>query len=195
MILANDLQQPYARLSPAHQRIRVLRWVLSSIGCLVLGLWQVSIQQQVLFAMFSISAATDLETKLLPPDWFLFGPIFICFATYGWVNGWPGLQRAILAQAFCFGAVTLGVAFFNVCDSGDIKLAMQFGAACGSLTHVLQAATVVWLAAIVVIVVATLLSLRRTNVKLAIREATTLQPPQGPLLWCGLLAILMRLWA
>lgn len=194
VILADNLQQPFARLSPSRQRIRLLRWVLSSIGCLALGLEQVSTQQQALFALFSVSAATDLETKVLPPDWFLFGSVMICLATYGWANGWLGLQRAILAQAFCFGVVTLGVALFNVCDSGDIKLAMQFGAACGSLTHVLQAAAVVWLAAVVVIVVATLLNLRRTNIQSAIRQAATLQPAQGPLLWCGLLAIVGGLW-
>lgn len=195
VILATDLQQPFARLSLVRQRIRILRWVVCSIGCIALGLQQASMTHQLQFALFSISASTDFETKMLPPDWFIFGSVIFGITTYGLADGWFGVQRAILAQAFCFGMVTLGVAFFNVCDSGDIKLAMQFGAACGSLTHVLQAAAVVWLAAIVVIVAVTILNLRRTNIESVIRQATTLQPPQGPLLWCGLFTILIGLSA
>ena len=194
VMLAHSLHQPWARLSATQRHVRQLRWVLCSTGCLVLGIQQISIGQQIVFGLFSVSAATDFETKLLPPDWYLYGSVIIGIAISGVVNGWAGVQQAILTQAFCFGVVTVGVAFFNLCDSGDIKLAMQFGCACGSLAHVLQAATVVWVIAGLVILVVAAAHVRRSGIRRSLRTAISLQPPQGPLLWYGLLAVIGGFW-
>jgi len=190
-ILAFDIGLPYARLTPKSQLIRLFRWLASSMGCILLGVGQVPVGYQLLFALFSISAATDFETKTLPPDAFLFSAVIVGVIVHGSLNQGPSLQQAILAQAFCFAVVTLGVALFNICDSGDIKLAMQFGAASGSLPHVLFGTGVVWLVACAVILVATAIQLHEVGLKAALRSATTLHPPQGPLLWCGLLVAYM----
>lgn len=190
-ILAFDLGLPYARLTPQSQRIRLFRWLASSMGCILLGAGRVPVGYQLLFALFSISAATDLETKMLPPDGFLFSAVIVGVIAHGLSNQGPSLQQAILAQAFCFAVVTLGVALFNVCDSGDIKLALQFGAASGSLQQLLFGTGVVWLVACAVILVATIIQLQKVELKAALRNATTLHPPQGPLLWCGLLVACM----
>lgn len=94
VMLAHSLQQPWARLSATQRHMRQLRWVLCSAGCLVLGIQQVLIGQQIVFGLFSVSAATDFETKLLPPDWYLYGSVIIGIAIYGVVNGWGAASHS-----------------------------------------------------------------------------------------------------
>lgn len=188
-ILARDLQQPINNLSRPRQTLRLARWVVSSLFICWIASVSSSLLYFIPFALFTTSAATDLETKYLPPDAFTYGSVVIglavCFSTGGWV----GLRHGLIAQAACFALWTLGVAFFRLCDAGDIKLAMQFGAVCGSLPNVGLALMVVWLAACTVVLIATLLGLRDKPPRQAIQQAATLRPPQGPLLWCGVVAL------
>jgi hypothetical protein len=153
--------------------------------CLVIA--GASLSTQFLFALFSISAATDFELSLLPPDWFLYGSVIVAMALATMAGGWPALRDVAVTQAFCFVVVTLGVAFLNLCDSGDIKLAMQFGALCGSLAAVATGALGIWVVAVFVVVVTAFHGAWRGPARLAVQRAIQQRPPQGPLMWAGFL--------
>jgi hypothetical protein len=187
VILACDLHQPWRRLNILAQRRRVVRWVVCVLGHVGFAMSGASLTQLILFALFSISAATDFETTLLPPDALMFGSVIFAMAMAAFTGGWPALRDVAVAQAFCFAVVTLGVAFLNLCDSGDIKLAMQFGALCGSLGAVAAGAFGVWLVAILLVSMALLRAMLAMPFKEALQSVMRRRPPQGPLLWCGFL--------
>jgi hypothetical protein len=192
-ILAVDLQQPLRALTQTQRALRIARWLLIWLGLITAAHFIPSSSPLIKLlplTLFSISAATDLETKFLPPDAFVYGGVLIGCAVAFLTDGPIGLCIAIAAQALCFALWTLGVAFFNLCDAGDIKLAMQFGAACGSLASVAIAGIVVWLAACGVVLMGIAIGLRTRPLREAVRCAGTFRPPQGPLLWCGLLVAL-----
>lgn len=158
--------------------------MLGHVGLVMTG---ASLSTLFLFTLFSISAATDFETSLLPPDWFLYGSVVIAMILAVLSGGWPALRDVAVAQAFCFAIVTLGVAFLNLCDSGDIKLAMQFGALCGSLSAVAAGALGIWFVAVSLVLVTIVHGSLRLPVRQAIQRAVRLRPPQGPLMWAGFL--------
>ena len=166
---------------------RVLRWCACAGGLAALAVWGLPLHTLFVLALFSVSAAADYETHLIPPDAYVFGCVLLNVLLAGVVDGASALRETVVAQAFCFAIVTLGVALFGLCESGDIKLAMQFGAACGSLPMVMLSAAGIWLAAVGLALVTFLFVLRFRSVRRALRIATSFRPPQGPLMWCGLL--------
>ncbi len=186
-LLATNLDRPFHALNKSERIIRILRWLLCWFGLFIAYHIIPSPLHLLPLTLFSISAATDLETKFLPPDTFLYSSVLIGCGVAFLTNGPNGLCIAIATQAICFALWTLGVAFFNLCDAGDIKLSMQFGAACGSLASVGIAGFVVWLVACGVVLMGIAIGLRTKSFREAVRCAGVLRPPQGPLLWCGLL--------
>ena len=193
VLLTFDLHQPIHALSRHARALRLVRWLLCTVALGWMGLNGGNAisggdaTQLIAFMLFSISAATDLETKTLPPDAFLYGATLAGIGLHYWANGWAGLRHAVIAQAVCFSIITLCVAFLNLCDSGDIKLAMQFGAACGSLFALGIAVIGLWLACMLVVIGALAVQLRRHPLRDAFRQAARIQPPMGPLLCAGLL--------
>lgn len=187
IVLSFDLHQPWRQMDSVCRHRRVVRWVVCILGHALLVMAGASFSTLSLFALFSISAATDFESCLLPPDWMLFGSVISAMALAAITGGWPAFRDVAVAQAFCFAIVTLGVAFLNLCDSGDIKLAMQFGALCGSLSVVAASALGIWLVAIVSVLVSVLHGALHMPVKQSIQLALRRRPPQGPLMWCGFL--------
>ena len=196
-LAANLLADGFIRLDRSHgtvafvpakrRDIRVLRWCVCTGGLVALAVWGLSLHTLFVMTLFSVSAAIDFKTHLIPPDTYVFGCVLLNLLLVGVVDGLPPFRDAVVAQAFCFAIVTLGVAFFNLCESGDIKLAMQFGAACGSLPMVALSAAGIWLVALGLVLATFVFSLRRLPVRHALRIAMSLRPPQGPLMWCGLL--------
>jgi hypothetical protein len=191
LFLAFDLRRPWHLLDPACRRRRIARWVLCMLGHAGLVIAGASLSTLLLFALFSVSASTDFELSLLPPDAFLYGSVITAIFLAGLTGGWPALRDVAVAQAFCFAVVTLGVAFLNLCDSGDIKLAMQFGALCGSLGAVAAGALGIWIVAAATVVATILLAAWRGPVRLAVQRAIHQRPPQGPLMWAG---YLLAMW-
>ncbi|NJM41425.1 MAG: hypothetical protein HC853_12010, partial [Anaerolineae bacterium] len=187
-ILCGDLHRPWRVLSRQGRWLRVLRWVACTAGIVALGASAASVAQVAFVALFTVSAATDFETKFLPSDGFVLGCTTINVLGGFVLGGASGLRDVVVAQAICFVVTTFAVALFGLCDSGDIKLAMQFGAACGNLAAVTVAVFVSWLVVWVVIVGAFVIGLvQRRSWRASLRSALRIQLPQGPLLWCGLL--------
>lgn len=185
--LSDDLEQPYTKLDPVHQRFRLLRWAGVLVGMLLLSAIRIHWSTLLVIALLTVSASTDFETKLLPPDHFVYGSTVLGVMSAWFTHEPIGLRDAVIAQAFCFAAVTLGVALFNLCDSGDIKLAMQFGAACASLPMVAFAAFGTWIVACVLFATQLVWNKRQNTWRGALSQAALYRPPQGPLLWCGLM--------
>jgi hypothetical protein len=200
LFLALDLSRPVWRLTGHQICLRSLRWVSCLLGCSVTGDLGISIPVMLLFGLFSVSAATDFETSVLPPDGFVYGAVLISMAVGWMLGGWSGLGHVAIAQAFCFSVIVLAVRYLGACDSGDIKLGMQYGAVCGSLFSVMVGGFYFWLIACLVIAVVAVTRVlwarsrrsesRRSESRLAARGVLALQLPLGPLLWCGVLGSL-----
>jgi hypothetical protein len=187
--LTIDLRRPVTQLVGWPRHLRLARWLLIFIVFGATGAAELSLMQCIPLTLFAVSASTDLECKTLPPDWFtLLALLAGLFAAYG-VVGVAGLRAALLAQAVCFALWALGIAFFNLCAAGDIKLAAQFGAACGSVWQAMWAGWVAWLVVCAVVLIAFVWRVAAVGPRKALRSALTLYPPQAPLLFCGLLAV------
>ena len=193
--LSDDLEQPYARLDPVRQRFRILRWVGVLVGMLLLGAIQIHWSTMLVIALLTVTASTDFETKFLPPDHFVYGSTVLGGMSACFTHGPIGLRDAVIAQAFCFAVATLGVALFNLSDSGDIKLAMQFGAACASLPMVAFAAFGTWIVACVLFAIQLVRNKRQSTWRRAFSQAALYRPPQGPLLWGGLMLTVVLMQA
>lgn len=183
-LLARELALPWQRLSrPAHM-LRLLRWLSIMAGHAAVALLHPSAIVQVNLALFSVTAATDLESRRIPPDAFTYCAVALACAL-DWASGGAfGLRDVIVAQALCFAAMVLAVMFFNAADAGDVKVLMHFGAACGSLTVV--GAGIVVETALRVLVLLVALGLRG-------RPALRLRLPHAPFAWAGLvLALCVR---
>jgi hypothetical protein len=190
LFLALDLKTPFSQLTTARKRLRVLRWIAGLCGLVIVGLFDPPPARLAVLALFSVSAATDLETQYLPPDWFVYGAVAAGIAGGFAVNGLAGLRDAAVAQAVCFVVMTAGVLFAGIADSGDIKLLMQYGAACGSLAGVslgFVAEFGLRLAVLAYAVVSRLLG--GAPAAQALRHAATLKVPHGPIAWAGLLIV------
>jgi hypothetical protein len=192
LFLTLDLGQPFSSLSPSRRRLRITRWVISWLGLILVSATGLSPVRLLLVALFGISASTDLETRYLPPDWFIYGATFAgCLGGYA-LGGVSGLRDAVVAQAVCFTVMVFGILLAGVADSGDIKLLMQYGTACGALPVVAVGTTIefaVRLAILVTMVVATAV-VRRQPWREAFRRVAGLKHPHGPVAWVGLLAAL-----
>ncbi len=187
-LLAVDTDHPWQRLTPKQRTLRILRWLMLSVGLLALAAMHVSVHHTLAFALFSVTAATDFETRLLPPDRYTYGCVIVGIALAS-VSGTLGFRDAVVAEAICFAVVTLSVAFFDGIDSGDIKMAMQFGAACGSLSVV--GISVLMMAVVAALIPASIFILRclqRQPLRLAAAEVAHLSAPLAAIAWVGLLA-------
>ena len=89
--------------------------------------------QLILATLFAVTTAADFECKRLPWDWFLYGSVIVGMAVGYWTRGWPGFRDVVIAQAILFAAMTLTVIFLGRTAGGDIKMMMQYGAACSNV--------------------------------------------------------------
>lgn len=184
--------------APARPRntIRVLRWLGVGAGSMLVATI-IPLIDLIVFCLFTISAATDFETKYLPPDSFTVGGVIAGISLTAWQRGVLGLRDVLVAQAVCFAVTVFAVALFNLCDSGDIKLAILFGVACGDLLRVVYGVIGTWIVAwLLVLYVIGLRSLQAHSIKTGLKYGLTLRPPLGPLLWFGLVGALIgqRIW-
>lgn len=187
LLLAVDMDRPWRRLTPKQRVVRILRWLMMSAGLLALAVVHVPVNRMLAFALFSVTAATDFETRLLPPDTYTYGSVIVGIALAS-VSGPLGFRDAVVAQALCFAVVTLSVAFFGGIDSGDIKMAMQFGAVGGSLWVV--GISVLMMAVVAAAIPASIFILRclqRQPLRLAAAEVAHLSAPLAAIAWVGLL--------
>ena len=190
LFLALDMSRPFQGLHSKEIRLRCLRWISCLLGCGVISGLGLPISVVLLFGLFSVSAATDFETSVLPPDGFIYGAVLVSMAV-GWIqSGWAGFWQVALAQAACFSVIVLAVRYLGACDSGDIKLGMQFGAMCGSLPGIVIGGLVFWLVACLTIAVAAVTFVVQARSLRVMTRVLALQLPLGPLLWWGVLGSL-----
>jgi len=190
LFLALDMSKPFQGLHSKEIRLRCLRWISCLLGCGVISGLGLPISVVLLFGLFSVSAATDFETSVLPPDGFIYGAVLVSMVV-GWIqSGWAGFWQVALAQAACFSVIVLAVRYLGACDSGDIKLGMQFGAMCGSLPGTVIGGLVFWLAACLAIAVAAVTFMVQARSLRVMTRVLALQLPLGPLLWWGVLGSL-----
>ena len=173
LFLSHTLPEPLPP-HPSRRCLRGLRWVSATTALIGLALLHASLPTLIAFALFSVTAATDLESTYLPPDAFVLGSATLGLGLAFIQSGWPDLRDAVVAEAMCFAVLVFVVAFTSVCDSGDIKLGMQFGAAAGSLSQVFVGVIGMWLAMVIVLMV--YLTYSRSPKALRTRRI-----PQGPL--------------
>jgi Flp pilus assembly protein protease CpaA len=142
-VMSNVLADVYLRQAPhittsnlSHanntRRLRQTTCLLTNVG---VSLLTGSFGFCVVFAAFSVTAATDFEQRWLPPNSFMFASVIASIGLGYLASGFWGMRDVLVTQAICFALATLSVALFGHMDSGDIKVAMQFGAACGSLIN------------------------------------------------------------
>jgi hypothetical protein len=134
LILARRYRSSFALDTPARKTVRILRWIIAIFGlCLAHAVGLASLQILVI-GLLTVTAGTDVEHLRLPPSPFIYAATLAGVLTAYWVNGVAGLQHAIVAQAVWFALMTLSVMLLRRTAGGDIKVVMQYGAACGSLS-------------------------------------------------------------
>lgn len=132
-------------LKSAPRWVKIPTWLrYLAVGGLLTGLAGVNpnitnIPRLILFALLTLPAITDLETRYLPPDTYTYSAVLVSLATHAYLAGFDGFTAALLAEILCFVVATLSVVMLRATDPGDIKVMMQFGAASGSLDVVVTA--------------------------------------------------------
>ena len=127
------------RLDTQRKRgLRVSRWIACLAGLITVALFSPSTSHLILLALLSVPAATDFEHRRLPWDWFLYGSVLVGVGLAWLDHGWDGFSHALIAQAVLYGFVTMTVVVFGATAGGDIKVAMQYGSACGHLGRALN---------------------------------------------------------
>lgn len=187
LLLVFELGRSWRLLTRCQIVLKAARWAGCLAGCSALGGLGLSFEVVLLCGLFSVTAATDFETTILPPDWFVYGSVLASFIVGFMRGGWLGFSHVVLAQAACFAGVVLAVRFVGLCDSGDIKLGMQYGAVCGSLMSAMVGGFFFWLAACLVVAVVAVAYVMQARSLKAVARVASFQPPLGPLLWCGML--------
>lgn len=172
----------------SHRSVRV--WAIW-LGLLAMGLTQLP-ASSLAVALFCVSAGMDLETRRVPPDWYVYGSTLAGIGAAAWPYGGAGLVSAMSTQAICYGLTVLGVRYFGMVSGGDIKLAMQFGAACVTF-QTLSVAALVMALAMALALVASFSSrvLRTQSVTVAAAQTATLRLALGPFMWLGLIGALI----
>ena len=171
----------FSPFTPAQQRRRLLRWVLCCASVIVLALFtHLNTPQLILATLFSITAATDFECKRLPWDWFLYGSVIAGIGVAYGSHGWLGFRDAVIAQAILFAAMTLTVIFLRQTAGGDIKMMMQYGAACGNITLAMTGIVISGLAMLAVSLIFRLITHRPLT-----------RVPLAPTTWIGFLAVML----
>jgi hypothetical protein len=113
--------------------VRALRWLLTTLGLVAATLAGLSLWQLVVLGLLAVSAGTDLEHLRLPPSAYIYTATVIGVVAAFLQTGWDGAREAIVAQTVWFALMTLTVMLLRRTAGGDIKLMMQYGAACGNL--------------------------------------------------------------
>lgn len=175
--LAHDahMRLPFASLDRRQRAARLARWGVLCVALAMLAWLGTPLHTLVLIALLGITAATDAECRVLPPDAFVYGAAAAGVLAHGFASGLPALADAAIAQAMCFSLTTLSVLLFRNTDPGDIKAMMQFGAACGSLPAVFSAVMGQALVAAVLVAFAFVIARRVPR-----------QLPLATLAWAGL---------
>ena len=169
---------------------RRLRWVVCILANALVGVMVTSPFFIVVFALFSVTAATDFETRLLPADVFIYGCVVASLFMGYLSRGVLGFRDVLVTQAICFGITTLSVAIFGFMDSGDIKMAMQFGAACGSLFNLYLGLLAMFVVGLAMLGVVLLITMRRVDRHTgAIKHASQFHVPVATWAWLGLVML------
>ena len=134
LILAWRYRSSFSLDSATRKRVRMLRWVIAIAGLCLGHVFGLAPLQLVVLSLLSVTAGTDFEHLRLPPGAFLYAATVAGVCAAYWLYGLPGLQHALLAQAVWFALMTLSVMLLRRTAGGDIKVMMQYGAACGSLS-------------------------------------------------------------
>lgn len=113
--------------------IRILRWVCVLVGMIALVFFNVPVHFALPFALLSVTAATDVEHRRLPWDWFLYGSVLVALLTSFLSGGLDTLAQAIIAQAVLYAFITFCVVILGQTMGGDIKVGMQYGSVCANL--------------------------------------------------------------
>jgi hypothetical protein len=172
VVLRARYAKPFVPFTDAQRQRRVWRWVLCFVSLMALAVFTaLSIPQLTLAALFAVTAATDFECKRLPWDWFLYGSVIAGIGVGFVERGWLGFRDAVIAQAILFAAMTLTVIFLRQTAGGDIKLMMQYSAACGHVTTAMLGIVVSGLAMLLISLTYRLIT-RRTLTKVPLAPAT-----------------------
>lgn len=206
LMLVYDLRRPFGSLTARGKWARAGRWAAALAGSALVGLTRPEGANGAavwgplaVFALFTVTAATDLETTYIPPDWFVYGATLAGVGVGWWAGGWEGLKDAIVAQAVCYSAMVIAVGLFRSAAGGDIKLAMQYGTVCGSLNAVAVAFIVEWMARVALVACTFVLATRRSMehdppaqaMAKAGKAVAEMRVAHGPLAWLGVLAALL----
>jgi hypothetical protein len=192
VLLALEMQLPFHSLDRSRRRLRMLRWAICVLGFGLLGLVNPSVVALIALALFSVTAATDFETRRIPPDWFTYGSVVVLCGLGFAVGGLSGFRDVVVAQALCFAVMVLAVVLARAASPGDIKVLMQYGAACGSLPAVivgLIAETLLRLG-LVACLVAQALGVQGDR-RGTLMRGLHIRLPHAPVAWFGVLAALM----
>ena len=163
---------------------RLFRWLAISAGCVAFTLCSHQPDQPtgvlfirfIPFTLLSVTAATDLETRFLPPDWFTAGSVIAGVVVAGTQSGIEGAIQATLAQGLCFALMTLAVVMGGNTAAGDIKLMAQLGATAGSANAVFAGLLAAGGVAAVIAVLSVIWHRRMPRLV-----------PLGPIVWAGML--------
>jgi hypothetical protein len=163
--------------------------VLTMATLLMLAMIGTPLGAILAIGLFIVSGLLDADTATIPPDAFVYGATIASIFAAAVDRGSAGLLQALCVQALCFGLTVLMIRYTGALAGGDVKLAMQFGAACGSLSLLYTAALGVALA-MAGVLVATVAqhSTSSNSATTALRAARTLRLPLGGFLLFGLLA-------
>ncbi len=189
LLLIYDARKPFAQLSRAETLLRAARWLVVIAALLIP---EFALATRVGLALFAVSAGQDLESRRVPPDAYLYAATAICVVLAGLTDGPTGALTAFAAQAICYGLCVLAVRYTGIFAGGDIKLAMQFGALCGTFSVLGNAAYLAGIAMAAAVLLTALLQLaQRRTLRTALQRAQTLRLPLGPFLWLGAFGALL----
>ncbi len=186
IFLAIDLKRPFADLPSPCKTLRIARWCICCIGLVALRLFNPSPLALIALALFSVTAATDLETKRIPPDWFSYGCVVLLCAMGFATGGMAGLRDGVVAQAMCFVAMVFAIVFARAASPGDVKVLMHYGATCGTLPAVGVGIIAETLARIGVLVMCIMMMrLRGKPLRTSLHRGLHLRLPHAPIAWVG----------
>ena len=132
-VLATRYRTSFQLGTSARKIKRGMRWVVSVAGLVIASMLGLTLLQIFVLGLLTVTAATDFEHQRLPPSWFLYTATIIGVIAATFTAGWIGLRNAVIAQAIWFALMTLTVMLLRRTAGGDIKVVMQYGAACGNL--------------------------------------------------------------
>ena len=192
LFLAIDLHHPYRLLSVPAKRLRWARWLLCPSGLFLAGLFNQSPFALTNLALFTVTAATDLETKCIPPDWFTYGCVVLAGVLGLVANGVVGLRDVVVAQAICFAIMVTAVIFAHAAAGGDVKVLMQYGASCGTLSLDVVGIAVETAVRVVIITFASIWAIAHgRHWHRTVHNVLHMRLPHAPVAWLGVLSAIV----